>query len=498
MTRPNRHRIQRQIIDLTIGDTVEGAAVHQALGRPFWERAVPELERVFDQAVGPDELLQVERLELDLGAMSGGEWVSEFRRRLVAELTRTLAQFTAAPEAPEERRASRRPPEKWRLFLFFLAHGRLPWWSAAPESWNGLLSNATEADWKTLRETVVSDPRVRSRLVHSVDHEFLERAIAAWSSVPEAARVMAQLTPKHLAGEARWKWRREFWILLLDWVATSRFRSPYDGPRLVAELIALRHTFDSHDGGQPRSFHPAPDDSAKRGGRSATFEEGVLPEPWLGWFASQDGSVPPEQGLTEGQTGTDERKRRVPAGTPAPAGSSKDRVREEEEEEAIYLPGAGAILIHPFLEHLFRGCGLLEGRAFRDAEARRRAVHLIGFLTFGILDVPEYDLVLAKALCGVDLEEPLEPVPLEDEDIASCEALLRAILAHWTALRSSSPQWLREQFFLREGKLQRVDSGWLLTIERRAQDVLLARLPWGFGVVATPWLSERIFVHWIE
>jgi hypothetical protein len=43
-----------------------------------------------------------------------------------------------------------------------------------------------------------------------------------------------------------------------------------------------------------------------------------------------------------------------------------------------------------------------------------------------------------------------------------------------------------------------VDSGWLLTIERHAQDVLLARLPWGLGVVAPPWLSERIFVHWLE
>jgi hypothetical protein len=28
--------------------------------------------------------------------------------------------------------------------------------------------------------------------------------------------------------------------------------------------------------------------------------------------------------------------------------------------------------------------------------------------------------------------------------------------------------------------------------------VLLARLPWGFGVVGLPWVAERIFVRWIE
>jgi len=72
------------------------------------------------------------------------------------------------------------------------------------------------------------------------------------------------------------------------------------------------------------------------------------------------------------------------------------------------------------------------------------------------------------------------------------------VLQHWTALRSSSPEWLRAQFFLREGKLERADSGWLLTIERHAQDVLLARLPWGFGVVGLPWLTDRIFVHWLD
>jgi hypothetical protein len=76
--------------------------------------------------------------------------------------------------------------------------------------------------------------------------------------------------------------------------------------------------------------------------------------------------------------------------------------------------------------------------------------------------------------------------------------VLRAVLEHWKALRSSSPDWLRDQFLLREGKLEAVDSGHLLTIERRAQDVLLAHLPWGFGVVGLPWSTDRIFVRWLE
>src|SRR5215468_6355661 len=125
MTRPNRHRIRRQIVELAVGAVGEARAVQQQLAAPFWERAVPELEPVFDRAAGPDQLLRLDRLELDLGAIGGAGWAAEFRRKLVAELTRSLAQFTAVSEG----RGDPRPAEGWRQFLFFVAHGRLPWWT---------------------------------------------------------------------------------------------------------------------------------------------------------------------------------------------------------------------------------------------------------------------------------------------------------------------------------------------------------------------------------
>jgi contractile injection system tape measure protein len=518
MTRANRHRIQRQILELTVGSAAEGPAAHQALARPFWDCAVPELEHVFDRAAGPDELLRLERLELDLGTISGGEWPMEFRRRLIAELTRTLAQFTAVSEPGTDGRGNPRPAEAWRQFLFFLAHGRLPWWAATPlKHWNAVLSNLSDAHWNTLREVVSSDTRARSRLVYSVSDEFLERAIACWSGVPKAARALHQLTPKHLAANGPRQWRRGFWILVLDWIAKGGFRSPHGGPHLVRELMVLRDMCESETG-QPRAFHGPADDPNRLEDRAGAVDDRDLPEPWrgwrlaqgdralfeydvsegpCGWRLSQGDGAPLKYDVSERPSGMEERTGRAPAGSPPPERAS-EKMRQEVDEEAIYLPGAGAILIHPFLEQLFRGRGLLEGRTFRGSEARHRAVHLIGFLTFGRRELPEYDLVLAKALCGIELEEPLEPVQLEDEDVSACEALLRAVLEHWTALRSSSAEWLREQFFLREGKLEDVDSGRRLTIERRAQDVLLARLPWGFGVVGLPWLTGQIFVRWLD
>jgi hypothetical protein len=495
MTRPNRHRIGRQIVELAIGDAAQGPAVHREFARPFWDRAIPELEQVFDRAAGPDELLRLDRLELDLGAIGDADWPAEFRRKLIAQLTRSLAQFTAVREVDEDGRGDPRPAEAWRQFLFFLTHGRLPWWATTlRRRWSEILAKGSDADWNALRKTISSDPRARSRLVYSVDDAFLDGAIARWSGVPDAARVMEHLALAPADTDVQQRWRRSFWMMLLDWVATGGLRSR-GGPQLVRDLMILRRTYDPEIG--PAAFPPSRDDGGTAAGGIRAAGEGGLPEPWREWWLSQDVAAPFERAMPE---------TRAEAGTPdgrspdvfPPRAAAPERMSRAAEEEAIYLGGAGAILVHPFLEQLFRERGLLEGRSFRSPEARDRAVHLIGFITFGRLEVPEHELVLAKALCGAELEDPIEPVRLEEDDLAACDALLVAVLQHWTALHSSSSDWLRQQFFLREGKLERADQGWILTIERHAQDVLLARLPWGFGVVALPWMSERIFVHWID
>jgi len=496
MTRPNQHRIQRQILELAVGAIAEAPAVQQTLARPFWDSVVPELEEVFDRAAGTDELLRLDRLELDLGRLGGGNWPSEFCKKLIAELTRSLAQFTPVSETDDEDgRGATRRAEPWRQFLFFLTNGRLPWWATAPIGrWNDVLSTRSDADWNALRETVSADSRARARLAYSVDDEFLELAIERWSGVPDAARVLEQLTPAHLGADPRRRWRRGFWMLVLDWVATNGFRSPGGGPQRARDLKMLRAMYDSDIGPSSVPAQPA-NESREHEGRIRTADD--LPEPWRAWWLSQDDTAPLERAATEPRTDARESKRRAPIESSQRASASR-KPRLAVEDEVIYLAGAGVILVHPFLELVFRERGLLDGKSFRGLEARDRAVQMMGSITFGRTDVPEHDLVLAKVLCGVSLEEPLEPVLLEDDDLAACEALLRAVLEHWTALRSSSPEWLREQFFLRDGKIEDVDSGRRLTIERRAQDVLLARLPWGFGVVALPWLTEQIFVHWID
>jgi hypothetical protein len=497
MTRLDRHRIQRQVIDLALGSAAQGPAVQEALARSFRDRALAELEVVFDQAAGPHELLRLDRLEIDLGRIAGREWEPQFRRLLVAELTRSLAHFKPVAQLREAGAHGDAPTAApLEQFLFFLVHGRLPWWGARPgRDWAGALSTAMGgAGWDAVRRTVLADVRARARLVRSVGDDFLDAAVARWAGLEHAASVLERLTPARMQPAACARWRNGFWSLLLDRLLFGGI-SAGRGPQLMHDLLALRRSAD------PQEDHSTSGPLVQGLGELAAAAQGdfgnQLPQPWHGWALSP---AQPEQGgqqapLEPHALGASN----VVALVRPPAQPDARRVEPAPDPagEAIYLEGAGAILLHPFLEELFRGRGLLEGRAFRDTAARDHGVRLLGLLTFGGAEAPEYDLLLAKLLCGCPFEEALDSTPLDDEDSGACDALLRAVVRHWTALRSSSPAWLREQFFLREGKLESVDSGRRLTVERRAQDVLLARLPWGCGVVELPWLGERLFVHWM-
>jgi hypothetical protein len=302
------------------------------------------------------------------------------------------------------------------------------------------------------------------------------------------------MTPQALKPAAHARWRRDAWMLLFDAVLGGAVLRG-GGPALMFALSALRVARESaaHQGAVQPAHPPGSRPEA------APVRPVDLPQPWRGWLQSAPAAREPsaDAPAMRPEDGAANLRILTPA-APRTGPASRQVIALPAEGEAIYLPGAGAVLLHPFLQELFGRSGLLEGADFRDAPARDRGVHLLGLLAFGGTDVPEHQLLLPKLLCGCPFDEPLEPVDLDEEDQARCDALLRAVLGHWTALRSSSPAWLRAQFFLREGKLEDVDGGVRLTLERRAQDVLLARLPWGIGAFGLPWLRQRIFVHWLD
>ena len=66
----NQHRIARQILELDLVSSATMTEVQEAAARPFRDRRLPELEALLDRLAGPDEILRLDQLELDLGELT--------------------------------------------------------------------------------------------------------------------------------------------------------------------------------------------------------------------------------------------------------------------------------------------------------------------------------------------------------------------------------------------------------------------------------------------
>lgn len=169
-------------------------------------------------------------------------------------------------------------------------------------------------------------------------------------------------------------------------------------------------------------------------------------------------------------------------------------------DQAVYIRCAGVVLLHPYLAHYFGKIGLVEKGDFIDEAAREKAVCLIHYLASGQTNLPEYELLLPKLLCGFPLEDPLErELVLQEAELEEGERMMQAAIDHWGVIGQASPDGLREGFLQRDGKLENKPQGWVLTVERKTIDILLNRLPfgWSISVVRLPWMKDLLKVNWI-
>lgn len=182
--------------------------------------------------------------------------------------------------------------------------------------------------------------------------------------------------------------------------------------------------------------------------------------------------------------------------------ATSDAERETRPSQAgdcFYVQAAGVVLFHPFLPRFFENLGLYQDGGFVDEPSRQRAVCLLHHLATGESHTPEYSLVLEKLLCGMPFNLPLDHrFELDAAERSESENLIDTAIGHWSALGRCSAQWLREMFLLRDGKLERRETGWHLLVERKAQDLLLDKLPhgWGLGMVRLPWMDELLHIDW--
>src|SRR5205807_2236458 len=155
------------------------------------ETLLREIEQVFASLPDSDELIQIDRLELELSASSASNWGSEILATLRWELSAMLLKFSAE-RTHLKREEKLRPQESFfRNLVYFLRQGVLPWSSAirSREDWDEAitvwLSSIDAAEYKSRLVEVLAEPGVRFRFVQSVSLPALQKTVSAFFEVPE-------------------------------------------------------------------------------------------------------------------------------------------------------------------------------------------------------------------------------------------------------------------------------------------------------------------------
>jgi hypothetical protein len=167
------------------------------------------------------------------------------------------------------------------------------------------------------------------------------------------------------------------------------------------------------------------------------------------------------------------------------------------DSEDVYVENAGLVILWPFLGHLFERLELMADKRFKDPAAQHRAVGLLQYLATEDPCPPEYQLVLTKVLCGMNVDEVFDfGPPVTEVEAEESAGMLTAVIANAPILRDMSIDGLRGSFLLRKGVLGARDGAWLLRVERATHDVVLDRFPWAVGWVKLPWMEAPLNVEW--
>jgi len=177
--------------------------------------------------------------------------------------------------------------------------------------------------------------------------------------------------------------------------------------------------------------------------------------------------------------------------------SAVDREDADLARHGMYTAFAGQVILWPYLKHYFSELQLIKKDCFVGECEQMRSVHLLQYLVADQQQTPECQLMLNKILCGWPLDRPLDDgILLSQQEKMESKQLLSTMISHWSALKNTSIEGLRESFLKRSGKLTRTELGWTLRVERKAHDMLLEQLPWTLSIIQLSWMKQALFVEW--
>jgi hypothetical protein len=490
----NTHIIREQHLHVEVNGTESEAGVLQnKLSGWCHDGLLPALEKVFNRFAASGTW-SIDRLDIDAGVLTLENLEYDLANIVALAVEKKLREQTlnkpSSTVTADNVQYKTSQQSLVEALIYFLNTGRLPWSVQLPEGKNfeQMLLNASHDT--TLISTnpavilsALTSITARKRLVKQFSPPLMNRLLAQLS--PESKKVIEAILPilqnSDVPTIAAKQFEKQLWETVFSFIATGK---------TVTENAVIAEVWQTLNVSEPQlsalenfltrywsaviktpNTHPSITKLAKLSLTSSTAPT----------------NQPPDSIITR-PINHEQKKLQI-------VDSVTQSLEAADSKEGIYIENAGLILLHPFLPQFFTALGIAAEDQLIQPE---RALCLLHFLTTGLLIAPEYELILAKILCNIPLETPVESdMELTESETDEAEALLKAVIRHWEALRNTGIDGLRGEFLLRFGKLSvRADGDWLLQVEEKTADILLNQLPWGISMIKLPWMQKMLWVEW--
>lgn len=537
MTTAGTHMIHRHTLELTGSHLQTIRSLEAEMHTWMSAQLNRTIESCFDDVAQNGRHIVIEKIEIDLGNFRSQDFIQRFDQRLGEKLTqhlRTYLKDTRAEQLPDLQHVSRESAHHddggllhemsihesaLRALEHYLVTGTLPWW------WN--VHEAPRKQWLQMHggpeairilECMKHSRSAISRVVESVNDVMLEKIVSAagrGNAIPSGWQAIRNSFSIVSTTREREDCRRSYWEFCLDYITGHRALNTLSIGQLTSSLqnvlpwtadelhffFAMAFDVDHHpNGGRAKDNNPDNDAQLKDEvpSASANVQKGAHEGSALMKGFEENMRSDARNGTIQNISGVDDGQMTEAVFATPDSQRNDKKTHHSLKENALPVNTAGLVILHPFLPELFRSQGLLDGNDFKHTQARNRAVRMTGYLAYGDVNSAEYDLLLPKLFCGVSWADSLcAPVQWDESDADACDSLLTAVVAHWAVLGNTSPDGLREGFIRRSGILSAYGTSWRLSVEQKAQDVLLAKLPWGMHTIRLPWMEGTLHVSWI-
>lgn len=479
MAAAQQHIVRKFSLELETADNGDQYKLQRRCTDMAKEKMVPVLDEILTAYFPGDAVTRINKIEIDLGDVDANKLEETFVKEFIKQLKQRIKNFAAPTiiSEPVPAQLITKAQSLLEQFFYFLRTGTFPLTAKAVKAkeWEQSIISAVDEQEYFFREhfqqLIQRQPVAAERLAAQFDIDFVTAILnrAGYANEYLVLELLGKLASKITARHQQTK-RKLLLAALIQMLCDP----------LTKDRESLLLNFKERFAGTA----------------TADAEDLQTVEAWKQYISAFN-----KKSFSEKQTAP-VKKAHVQA-----SDNTKEKQKDAERKKAesvntsdgVFIDNAGLVILHPFLETLFKAVGFTENKSFIDGASRYRAVHLLQYMVSNEEGTPEYLMPLNKVLCGVPAEDHVERfIVLNENEKQEAQRLLQTVINYWSALKHTSVEGLQEAFLRRRGKLSfnKTDAYWKLQTEKSAIDILLDKLPWGYSYIQLPWMQHRLITEW--